>query len=88
MGKFKNVGEPSITLLEEMAEASQVIAKKIRFQGSWDEIPEGKDISRWEELQAEMADVFYQWFRLKEQVQGVTVLTEADFWDGDDSYCE
>ena len=69
MGKFKDVGEPSLVLMEECAEVIQVIAKMHRFQGSWDEIPEGKDKTRWEELQAEMADVFYQWFRLKDQME-------------------
>ena len=88
MGKFKDVGEPSLVLMEELAEAIQVIAKKHRFQGEWNETPEGKDKTRWEELQAEMADVFYQWFRLKEQVEGVTVLTEADYWGGDNSPSE
>ena len=70
MGQFKNVGEPSLVLMEELAEAIQVIAKKHRFNGAWDETPEGKDKTRWQELQSEMADVFYQWFRLKEQVEG------------------
>ena len=115
MGKFKDVGEPSLVLMEELAEAIQVIAKKHRFKSDWNEIPEGKDKTRWEELQAEMADVFYQWFRLKDQVgcdammefsewecnEGVlhsvneecncpdsSLLTEADFWDGDDSHSE
>ena len=70
MGKFKVVGSPSLTLMEEMAEAIQVIAKKHRFNGQWNEIPDGKEKSRWEELEAEMADVFYQWFRLKDEVSG------------------
>ena len=70
MGKFKDVGNPSLALMEEMAEAIQVIAKKHRFNGDWHEIPEGKDKTRWQELQAEMADVFYQWFRLKDEIHG------------------
>jgi len=68
MGKFRDIGEPSLVLMEELAEAIQVIAKKHRFEGQWDDIPEGKTQTRWEELQGEMADVFYQWFRLKEEV--------------------
>jgi hypothetical protein len=115
MGKHKDIGEPSLVLMEELAEAIQVIAKKHRFQGDWNETPEGKDKTRWEELQAEMADVFYQWFRLKEQVgcdammelsdwecsegtlhsaneecdcENWSSLTEADFWDGDNSPSE
>jgi hypothetical protein len=114
MGKHKDIGEPSLVLMEEMAEAIQVIAKLHRFQGSWNETPEGKDKTRWEELQAEMADVFYQWYRLKDLIQpedmqfgdwecgegtlhsaneecncpDYSSLTEADFWDGDNSASE
>jgi len=84
MGKFKDVGEPSLVLMEEMAEAIQVIAKKHRFEGDWNEIPEGKDKTRWQDLQAEMADVFYQWFRLKEQVEGKVIIMDDD----DDDYSE
>ena len=78
MGKFKDVGEPSLVLMEELAEAIQVIAKKHRFEGEWDEIPDGKTETRWEELQSEMADVFYQWFRLKEQIMGKVIVMEDD----------
>jgi hypothetical protein len=78
MGKFKDVGNPSLVLMEEMAEAIQVIAKKHRFEGEWNEIPEGKTETRWEELQAEMADVFYQWFRLKDQVMGKVIVMDDD----------
>jgi len=67
MGKFKDLGDPAITLIEEMAEVTQVISKKIRFNGSWDEIPEGKEHSRWMDLLIEMEDVMYQWERLKKQ---------------------
>jgi NTP pyrophosphatase (non-canonical NTP hydrolase) len=120
MGKFKDVGEPSLVLMEELAEAIQVIAKKHRFQEDWNSYaPSDVDTwpkkTRWEELQAEMADVFYQWFRLKEQVgcdamlelsdwecsegtlhsaneecdcENWSSLTEADFWDGDNSPSE
>jgi len=68
MGKFKDVGDPSLVLMEEMAEAIQVIAKKHRFVGDWNEIPEYKDHSRWEELCNEMNDVLYQWERLKKEI--------------------
>jgi hypothetical protein len=67
MGKFKDVGEPSLVLMEELAEAIQVIAKKHRFEGDWNQVPEGKELSRWQELEAEMEDVLYQWNRLKEE---------------------
>jgi NTP pyrophosphatase (non-canonical NTP hydrolase) len=72
MGKFKDVGEPSLVLMEELAEAIQVIAKKHRFQEDWDSFPPS-DINswpkktRWQLLQEEMEDVLYQWERLKEQ---------------------
>ena len=68
MGKFKDVGAPSLVLMEELAEAIQVIAKKHRFNGDWDEIPEGKEVSRWAELCAEMEDVMYQFRRLEMQI--------------------
>ena len=82
MGKFKDVGDPAITLIEEMSEAIQVLSKKLRFTGEgekgWYQTRDGMDINRWEELQAEMADVFYQWFRLKEQVMGKVILMDDD----------
>ena len=81
MGKFKDVGKPSLVLMEEMAEAIQVIAKLHRFQGTWDEVPEGQDKTRWEMLQAEMNDVFYQWFRLKDQVMGSSEIDLATLAD-------
>ena len=82
MGRFRDHGDPAITLIEEMAEAMQVISKKIRFTGEgqigWYQTREGMDIDRWQELQAEMNDVFYQWFRLKEQVMGKLIIMEED----------
>ena len=36
MGQFKDVGRADATLMEEMAEAIQVISKCIRFNGDWD----------------------------------------------------
>lgn len=65
MGEFKDVGNPELALIEELSEAIQVISKKIRFDSAWREIPEGKTLSRWEELTAEMEDVLYQWERLQ-----------------------
>lgn len=67
MGKFKNQGDPALTLIEECSEAIQVIAKMHRFGGDWNEVPPGKDKSRWEELESEMEDVLYQWERLKNE---------------------
>ena len=82
MGQFRDHGDPAITLIEEMAEAMQVLSKKIRFTGEgqigWYQTREGMDIDRWQELQAEMNDVFYQWFRLKEQVMGKVIVEEEE----------
>ena len=71
MGQFKDLGQPSLVLMEEMAEAIQVIAKKHRFEGNWNDTPEGKDKTRWQELKDEMDDVLYQWLRLKADVEGI-----------------
>lgn len=76
MGQFKNVGRADAALMEEMAEAIQVISKCIRFNGDWDEIPEGKSVSRWEELNAEMQDVLYQWDRLQKVKDSGSMLEE------------
>ena len=66
MGQFKDVGNPELALIEELSEAIQVISKKIRFGGLWNEIPEGKTLTRWQQLESEMEDVMYQWERVKE----------------------
>ena len=68
MGQFKDKGDAALALAEECAEVIQVINKLYRFEGDWHEIPEGQTKTRWQMLQAEMADVFYQWYRLKDQV--------------------
>lgn len=67
MGKHKNEGDPALTLAEECAEVIQIITKKYRFGGDWNEIPPGKDKTRLEELKAEMADVMYAWERFLNQ---------------------
>jgi hypothetical protein len=78
MGKFKDVGDPAITLIEEMAEATQVISKKIRFESNWDEIPPGEQVSRWAMLCTEMEDVMYQFRRLEREVMFPDLATLAD----------
>ena len=65
MGQFKDQGDTALALAEECAEVIQIITKMKRFGGDWDEIAPGKDKSRWEMLKDEMADVMYQWERLK-----------------------
>lgn len=63
MGLFKDLGDPALALAEECAEVIQVINKKFRFNGDWNEIPEGKSQSRLEELKGEMEDLKYQYER-------------------------
>jgi NTP pyrophosphatase (non-canonical NTP hydrolase) len=69
MGKFKDLGDPFQALAEECAEVIQVITKKQRFYGTWDEIPEGKTQKRKEELLLEMQDLIYQWERCKNSLK-------------------
>ena len=65
MGMYKDEGDAALALAEECAEVIQIISKLKRFNGDWNELPPGKDSSRWEQLCSEMDDVFYQWERLK-----------------------
>jgi NTP pyrophosphatase (non-canonical NTP hydrolase) len=65
MGLHQTEGVITAALAEECAEVIQVITKLIRFGGNWDEIPPGKDQSRWQQLESEMNDVLYMWERLK-----------------------
>lgn len=69
MGEFKTVGLASAALAEECGEVIQVIAKQIRFNGSWHEVPPGKDQTRYEELRNEMRDLIYQWERLQAEIE-------------------
>lgn len=57
MAEYKDQGNPEFNLLEELAEVMQVIAKKQRFNGNWNEVPPGKTKTRLEQLQDEMSDV-------------------------------
>ncbi len=65
MGAFKNEGDAALALAEECAEVVQIISKLKRFDGDWDEVPPGKDKTRWEMLNEEMDDLMFQWERLK-----------------------
>jgi len=69
MGQFKDVGDPALAFAEECAEVIQIITKMKRFGGGWNEVAPGKDKSRWEMLKEEMADVMYQWDRLRREVE-------------------
>jgi len=83
MAEFKGKGVPEMILAEELAEVIQVMAeaiqtinKKVRFQGTWDEIPPGKDKTRWEELESEMQDVIFAWNDLQLRRKNETMLKE------------
>lgn len=67
MAQFGNTGDPAAALMEECSEVLQVIAKKIRFNGDWDEVPPGKKETRWQQLCSEMDDLMFHWLRLKEE---------------------
>jgi hypothetical protein len=69
MGKFKDQGKPAAALAEECSEVIKVITKLDRFEGNWNEIPDGHTETRWEQLCGEMEDVLYQWERLKKEVE-------------------
>ena len=69
MGLFKDQGDAALSLAEECAEVVQVITKKVRFNGNWFEIPPGKSMTRYQELNAEMTDLIYQWERLKLEIE-------------------
>jgi len=69
MGKHKDEGDAALTLAEECAEVIQVITKKYRFNGEWNEIPFSKDKTRLSELKAEMADVIYAWKRFLKEIE-------------------
>jgi hypothetical protein len=64
MAEYQGIGDAAMNVAEECAEVIQVITKLKRFGGSWDEIPPGQEITRWDMLQKEMADVFVAWERL------------------------
>lgn len=70
MALYKNQGDPALTLAEECAEVIQVITKLYRFNGSWNDIPPGKDYTRWQELKSEMSDLIDAWSHLYSLVEG------------------
>jgi len=70
MAEYAGQGDTALTLAEECAEVIQIIAKLNRFkeQGSnWNEVPPGKDKTRWEMLEEEMNDLLLAWETLKEE---------------------
>lgn len=67
MAKYAGQGDTALTLAEECAEVIQIITKLKRFNGNWNEIPPGKDKTRWEMLEEEMNDLLLAWERLKNE---------------------
>jgi hypothetical protein len=67
VAEYINQGDTALNLAEECAEVIQIITKMKRFDGDWDEIPPGKEKSRWEMLEEEMADVLSAWSILQEK---------------------
>jgi NTP pyrophosphatase (non-canonical NTP hydrolase) len=65
MGLFKDTGYPALALAEECAEVIQILAKAARFGEGLDTKRPGAELTRYEELELEMADLIYQWERLK-----------------------
>lgn len=67
MAKYAGQGDAASTLQEEAAEIIQVIAKFNRFGRNWNEVPPGKDKTRWQMLEEEMNDLLLAWERLKNE---------------------
>lgn len=67
MAKYAGQGDTALTLAEECAEVIQIITKLKRFNGNWNEVPPGKDKTRWQMLEEEMNDVLLAWNRLQEE---------------------
>lgn len=83
MGQFKDVGNPLDALAEECAEVIQIIAKFRRFGGDLNDIPEGKDKSRKQQLIEEMCDLSYQWRRVTDRwkQEDLAVSIDVDMTD-------
>ena len=86
MAKYAGQGDTALTLAEECAEVIQIITKLKRFNGNWNEVPPGKDKTRWQMLVEEMNDLLLAWETLKEERDRATNPYES--WDGDASHSE
>jgi NTP pyrophosphatase (non-canonical NTP hydrolase) len=67
MAIYAGQGDTALTLAEECAEVIQIITKMKRFGGNWDEVPPGKDKTRWQMLEEEMNDLLCAWDTLKNE---------------------
>lgn len=86
MAEYANQGDAACTLMEEAAEVIQIIAKFKRFGSNWDEIPPGKDKTRWQMLNAEMNDLLLAWNNLQDEYIRHTDITACWDEDGTDKY--
>lgn len=86
MAKYAGQGDTALTLAEECAEVIHIITKLKRFNGNWNEVPPGKDKTRWQMLQEEMNDLFLAWNMLEDEHDRATNPYEC--WDGDASHSE
>ena len=71
MAQYKNQGDAQMNLLEELSEVMQVITKKLRFSGEWNEVPPGHTKTRFQTLKDEMQDVLFAYNRLEEEIRGL-----------------
>jgi 3'-phosphoadenosine 5'-phosphosulfate sulfotransferase len=68
MAQYENKGNAEMNLVEELSEAIQVIAKKVRFGGDWNEVPPGHSKTRFESLTSEMDDVMIAYNRVLKEI--------------------
>ena len=78
MAKYAGQGDTALTLAEECAEVIQIITKLKRFNGNWNEIPPGKDKTRWQMLEEEMNDLLLAWERLKNESNPTCISVTVD----------
>jgi NTP pyrophosphatase (non-canonical NTP hydrolase) len=68
MAEYANQGNAEMNLVEELSEVIQVIAKKVRFNGDWHEVPPGHTKTRFQSLKNEMGDVLLAYSRLLKEI--------------------
>ena len=78
MAKYAGQGDTALTLAEECAEVIQIITKLKRFNGNWNEVPPGKDKTRWQMLEEEMNDLLLAWERLKNESNPTCISVTVD----------
>lgn len=68
MAEYANQGNAEMNLVEELSEVIQVIAKKQRFGGDWNEVPPEQTKTRFQSLKNEMGDVLLAYSRLLKEI--------------------